>query len=67
MKSKLHGKPPGQLRKNLDAMALRNMTGKQMRPICRRWRLWYRVSANLRQVEGSWYGAIKRYMHIFKA
>jgi len=52
-------------RDNLSALKKYNITIKQMPFLLKEWRLWLRVTRNLREVEGSWSGAFRRYVRMF--
>ena len=52
--------------KSCKAMKQANVATRQLARMCMEFRLWLRITANLKEIEGSWPGAIRAYMHMFK-
>ena len=52
--------------KSWKAMKQVNLSGRQLPGIVREFRLWLIIIRNLKEIEGSWLGAIRTYMHLFK-
>jgi hypothetical protein len=52
-------------RDNLSALEKYNITIKQMPFLLKEWRLWLQVTRNFKEIEGSWSGALRRYVRMF--
>jgi hypothetical protein len=51
--------------KSWQAMKQANITMRQLPGMGREFSLWLRITRNLREIEGSWPGALRKYMWIF--
>ncbi len=51
---------------SLLAMKESNITLRQVPNLVREWRLWFQITRNLRELEGSWWGVLRRYLSIFR-
>ena len=54
------------VRNNLLAYKQANITLRQIPHLMREMRLWFRITKNFRQVEGSWTRALRRYLLMFQ-
>lgn len=48
------------------ALKQANVNARQLPGMSRQFRLWFQIIRNLREIEGSWPGAIRKYMWLFK-
>ncbi len=55
-----------ELKKNLQALKQANITLSQMSNLMKTSDVWWKVTVNLKEIEGSWPGVVKRYMKIFQ-
>jgi hypothetical protein len=53
-------------RKNMQAMKQANITPSQVANLIKASDIWWKISVNLREIEGSWAGAMKQYLKLFK-
>ena len=51
--------------KSIQAMKQANINTRQLPGISREFRLWLQIIQNLREIEGSWPGAFRKYMWLF--
>ncbi len=61
MKQKRH-----EFRKSWQALRQANVNLRQLPGILREFRLWFQITKNLKEIEGSWPAAIRKYFWIFK-
>ena len=54
------------VRNNLLAYKQANITLRQIPHLMREMRLWFRITKNFRQIEGSWTRALRRYLLMFQ-
>ena len=54
------------IRQNIQALRQVNMTMTQMRYMLKEPVLWFHVTRNFREIEGSWWKALKRYFFMFE-
>ncbi len=54
------------LKKNLAALKQANITPGQMPKMARDMRIWWKITQNLKDLEGSWAGAMATYVRMFK-
>ncbi|RJP78244.1 MAG: hypothetical protein C4522_13295 [Desulfobacteraceae bacterium] len=52
-------------RTNLNALKQNNIWLGQLPYLAKEWRLWLRITRNFREIEGSWAGAVRRYLRMF--
>jgi len=52
-------------RDNLSALKKYNITIKQIPFLLKEWRLWFQITRNFREIEGSWSKAFRRYARMF--
>ncbi len=53
-------------RKNMKALKQANITLSQMANCNKASNAWWKITVNLRELEGSWTGAMKKYMKMFE-
>jgi hypothetical protein len=53
------------LQKNFQALKQRNMLS-QMTNMMKEIGVWWKITQNLREIEGSWVKTLKTYIHLFK-
>ena len=53
-------------RKNLKALKQANITPAQMANMMKAADVWFKITVNLREIEGSWAKAFKTYIRLFK-
>jgi hypothetical protein len=54
------------IKKNIQALKQANITPSQMANLMKASDIWWKISVNLREIEGSWSGAMKKYLELFK-
>lgn len=52
--------------KNMEALKQANITPAQMANLIKSWNVWWKVTVNLREIEGSWTKALKKYIMLFE-
>jgi hypothetical protein len=50
----------------MSALKKYNITIQQLPFLIKEWRLWLQITRNFREVEGSWSGACRRYVRMFR-
>ncbi len=55
-----------EIRKNIQALKQMNLTPAQAMNMLKEPVLWFRVTRNFREIEGSWFKAIKLYVYMFE-
>jgi hypothetical protein len=54
------------LKKNIQALKQANLTVSQMPNVMKGFGLWWKITRNLRILEGSWTGTLKTFIRLFK-
>jgi hypothetical protein len=54
-----------QIKSNLKALKQNNIWVGQLPYLAKEWRLWIQITRNFREIEGSWSGAVRRYLRMF--
>ena len=52
--------------KNIQALKQSNLTASQMPYMLKEIGVWWKITQNLRELEGSWAKTVKTYIHLFK-
>ena len=52
--------------KSWKAMKQANVASRQLPGMSKEFRLWLQITRNFKEIEGSWTGAIRTYMRMFK-
>jgi len=53
-------------KKNIQALKQSNITLAQLPYIVKEFRLWWQITRNIKDLQGSWAGVLKVYFRIFK-
>ncbi len=54
------------LKKNLEALKQANITPAQMPKMAKDLRIWWKITRNFKDLEGSWFRALATYVRMFK-
>lgn len=54
------------IQKNIQALKQSNLTINQMPNMMKEIGVWWKITQNLRELEGSWAKTVKTYIHLFK-
>jgi sulfatase maturation enzyme AslB (radical SAM superfamily) len=54
------------IQKNIQALKQSNLTVNQMPNMMKEIGVWWKITRNLRELEGSWVKTVKTYIHLFK-
>jgi hypothetical protein len=52
--------------KNMRALKQANITPVQMVNLMKEWDTWWKITVNLREIEGSWTRAMQKYVSLFR-